>query len=255
MQRLRHRSVQLPAAAIPDLMSSPLTITTSILHALGDLVLILDHEQRVTAAYGMWIQTARFDPSQFVGKTIADEWPADLAALHIDMNARALDGQVVVYDWEFPLPGSGQRMVTWLCPLYAKSGEIGGAVRVSREVGEHVRALVTQAVQLALRQPSKSLKTTPHHTAQRSQPRADTPSGPPRQAQCSANITSLIHRFSARERRIVMLLLDSSRTSQIAQELKISVHTVRQHVKHILKKAEVHSQQELLDVLRGKRRS
>jgi PAS domain-containing protein len=82
--------------------------STAILNALGELVFVLDRDQRVTAAYGSGLQTRRYKAAQFMGRSIAEAWPADVAALHVHMNGRALDGQVVVYDWEFPFPGSGQ---------------------------------------------------------------------------------------------------------------------------------------------------
>ena len=65
------------------------------------------------------------------------------------------------------------------------------------------------------------------------------------------NLKRLIFNLSPRERIIVGLLLDSSRTTQIAHDLHISVHTVRQHLKNILKKMGVHSQEELLALMRG----
>jgi DNA-binding CsgD family transcriptional regulator len=67
----------------------------------------------------------------------------------------------------------------------------------------------------------------------------------------SAKVEQLIFGLSTRERAIVVLLLDSARPAQIARHLNISVHTVRQHLKHIFKKAKVHSQEELLELLRG----
>ena len=121
----------------------------TVLHALGDVVLILDRDHCVTAAYGLWIQNGRFDASQFTGKTITEGWPTDLAALHVAMNTRGLDGQVVVYDWEYPVPGSSCRMLTMICPIYGSTGETTGVIRVSRQMADGVRSVATQAVQIA----------------------------------------------------------------------------------------------------------
>jgi DNA-binding CsgD family transcriptional regulator len=226
---------------------------TAILDALGELVFVLDREQRVTAVHGSGFEAGRYRASEFLGKSIAEEWPADVAALQVHMNARALDGQVVVFDWEFPFPGSGHRMLTVLCPLYGESGQVTGILRISRELADEVRSVATHTLQSTLRSSSLDVaaKSAPGHRAGRRRQERTT-AAKPRKVHLSEEVTSIIHNLSARERHVVGLLLESARTAQIARDLKISVHTVRQHVKHILRKAGVHSQQELLDLLRGK---
>lgn len=198
----------------------------TVLHGLGDLVLVLNREQRVVGTYGRWVQTRRVSSSEYTGKQIAGAWPQNVAAFHVEMNARALDGQVVTYDWEYPAPGSGRRMMTVIVPIYAADGHrVSGIIRTARELSGDAPAVSTQMIHL---------------------------SGRRRRSADSASTGDLMRRLSPREREIVALLLDSARSAQIARTLQISVHTVRQHLKNILKKAGVHSQPELLDVLRGR---
>lgn len=52
--------------------------------------------------------------------------------------------------------------------------------------------------------------------------------------------------LSEREREVVTLLAGHRRTAAIAQELGISPHTVRKHLKNVFAKFGVHSQEELL---------
>jgi len=229
--------------------------TTDVLHALGELVFILDRDQRVTAAFGSGFRTGRFKTSEFIGKSIAEEWPPDVAALHVAMHTRALDGQVVAFDWEFPIPGSGNRMMTTLCPLYDKSGDVIGILRISRELGVHVRSVATSAVQSVLRSESEIAATNKERGRGRPLRKGQTGAGATglRRVQVSSSVTRVLYGLSPRERLVVGLLLDSARAPEIGRELGISVHTVRQHLKHILRKAGVHSQQELLELLRGTR--
>ena len=237
------------------MICKPLT-PTGVLNALGDLVFILDRQQRVTAAFGRSFEGGECETSQFLGKTITEEWPPDIAALHLEMNARGLEGQVVVYDWEYPFRGSGRRIMTLICPLYADAGgAVIGVVRSSRDLGAAVRSLATQTVQFALQQPnpqSSGKRADRQSTPKRAKgrPHLSPKSG---ETLASEQLKDVVFRLSPRERLIVGQLLDSARAAQIAGNLKISVHTVRQHLKHILRKAAVHSQQELLELLRGKR--
>ena len=55
------------------------------------------------------------------------------------------------------------------------------------------------------------------------------------------------HGLSPRELEVVEHLVDGKRVSQLAKHLFISPHTVRNHLKHIFQKLDVHSQTELID--------
>lgn len=58
-----------------------------------------------------------------------------------------------------------------------------------------------------------------------------------------------LERLSEREREVLELLVQNVRPPSIAAALHISAHTVRNHLKNVYAKLEVHSQQELLDLL------
>jgi DNA-binding CsgD family transcriptional regulator len=234
-------------------VSRPSPTPTELVNGLGDLVLILDRDQRVTAAYGRWIRARRVRATQFVGKRAAELWPAEVAAFHGAMHARGLEGQVVVYDWEDPMPGSGHRMMTVICPIYGGSPPaVTGLVRTAIELDAAVRPTALHAVQLALRGADRARPAEGGARGGR-RAKASTEPGatPAARLHLSKRVQNLVFRLSPRERHIVALMLDSARPAQIARGLELSIHTVRQHLKHILKKADVHSQQELLELLRG----
>ena len=234
-------------------MSRPSLTPTELVNGRGDLVLILDRDQRVTGAYGRWIRARRVRPAQFVGKKVAELWPADVAAFHGAMHARGLEGQVVVYDWEDPVPGSGHRMMTVICPIYGGSPpSVTGIVRTAIELDAAVRPTAMHAVQLALRGADRSRPAgAGAQGGRRTNASVDAGPTPAARLHLSKRVQNLVFRLSPRERHIVALMLDSARPAQIARGLELSIHTVRQHLKHILKKADVHSQQELLELLRG----
>lgn len=58
-----------------------------------------------------------------------------------------------------------------------------------------------------------------------------------------------VETLSAREREVLERLLQHQRPPSIARALHVSAHTVRNHLKSIYAKLDVHSQQELLDRL------
>jgi DNA-binding CsgD family transcriptional regulator len=59
--------------------------------------------------------------------------------------------------------------------------------------------------------------------------------------------------LSAREIQIVRLLSEGRRVAGIARDLDLSIHTVRNHLRAVFRKLAVHSQEELLDAVRGAR--
>ncbi len=59
------------------------------------------------------------------------------------------------------------------------------------------------------------------------------------------------NKLSQREREVLLHLLDGASVRKIAGALYISVHTVRNHLKAIFQKLDVHSQVELISKFRG----
>lgn len=57
--------------------------------------------------------------------------------------------------------------------------------------------------------------------------------------------------LSVREAAVVKFLLSGMRLAQIAAQLEITSHTVRNHLKQVNRKLGVHSQVELLALLNG----
>lgn len=57
------------------------------------------------------------------------------------------------------------------------------------------------------------------------------------------------HRLTPREEQILFCLLQKKKPMQISGDLCIEVSTIRVHIKHIYRKADVHSRRELLDLM------
>lgn len=59
--------------------------------------------------------------------------------------------------------------------------------------------------------------------------------------------------LSTREREVVDLLANGARVVTIAQQLQLSSHTVRNHLKSVFRKLNLHGQHELFEYWRGQR--
>lgn len=60
-----------------------------------------------------------------------------------------------------------------------------------------------------------------------------------------------LSRLSEREKQIVRLLLNGDRVPRIAASLFLAQSTVRNHLSIVFRKFGIHSQQELIELLRG----
>lgn len=62
-------------------------------------------------------------------------------------------------------------------------------------------------------------------------------------------VRGILERLSAREHEVALTLFRERRIARVSRVLFISPHTVRNHLKAIFAKCEVHSQEELFDLL------
>jgi two-component system response regulator FixJ len=73
--------------------------------------------------------------------------------------------------------------------------------------------------------------------------------GRPRQAEPS--VEAVLPELSAREREVVAMMVRHGRVARVAEALHLSTHTVRNHLKTIYQKLDVHSLDELFDRFHG----
>ena len=59
-------------------------------------------------------------------------------------------------------------------------------------------------------------------------------------------------RLSPRERELVQMLAEGARLSGVARRLSLSTHTVRNHLKSIFRKLDIHSQHDLVEFWRSR---
>ena len=75
----------------------------------------------------------------------------------------------------------------------------------------------------------------------------------PTRAQMTPATVAHENGLSAREREVVDLLANGARVVTIAQQLRLSPHTVRNHLKSVFRKLNVHGQHELFEYWRSQR--
>jgi diguanylate cyclase (GGDEF)-like protein/PAS domain S-box-containing protein len=111
----------------------------SLVTSLSDIIYTLDAEQRHTGVFGDWVQKAGLTEADFLGKTAREILGAENAFVHEDANLRALNGEVVSYEWSLSNPTETVHYQTVVSPMRNSRGEVVGVVGVGRDITERKR--------------------------------------------------------------------------------------------------------------------
>lgn len=84
------------------------------------------------------------------------------------------------------------------------------------------------------------------------QPTAPSDAGPSLEHACQQ--LAAAHGLTPRERDVLVYLAQGRDAKHIHHELRLSVNTVRTHMRHVYTKLDVHNQQELIDLARNARK-
>jgi len=112
----------------------------SVMASMQDVVFTLDTKQKHTGVYGPWVEAMGLTPGHFLGKTSAEILGSEAANVHEEANARALQGEFVVYEWSAPSAGMELHYQTSLSPIRAPDGTVSGIVGVGRDITARRRA-------------------------------------------------------------------------------------------------------------------
>ncbi|MCX8189200.1 MAG: PAS domain S-box protein [Nitrososphaeria archaeon] len=107
----------------------------TLVESMSDIVFILDRQQRHVGVFGQWLKTYNTSPEVFLGKTAREILGEEAAKVHEEANARALNGENVVYEWSLKrVNGKTSYFQTSLSPLRDSKGNIIGIVGVGRDI-------------------------------------------------------------------------------------------------------------------------
>ncbi|MFP4527184.1 MAG: PAS domain S-box protein [Candidatus Kapaibacterium sp.] len=118
---------------IQSLRESELRFRT-VVSSIGDIIFTLDTEHRHVGIYGDWLHKWGLTPDAFLGKSAADIFGEEAARPHTEAAVRALEGEVVVYEWAMPSEHGMVYFQTSLSPIYDENGNITGVVGIGRDV-------------------------------------------------------------------------------------------------------------------------
>lgn len=107
--------------------------------SMDDLVYTLDVQQRFTGIYGRWRHQEGVDPAKYIGRTAADIFGAEHAAVHSAANQAALRGERIVYEWSSSVSGEERYTQTALAPMQDEDGSVYGIIGIGRDVTERRR--------------------------------------------------------------------------------------------------------------------
>ncbi|HEX2867902.1 MAG TPA: PAS domain-containing sensor histidine kinase [Ignavibacteriales bacterium] len=115
-------------------LSESETKFNALLQSVDDIVFTLDKEQRHTGMYGKVFEKNPGVREKFLGKTVSDIMDKKEAALHCEVNKRALGGESLVYEWEADMLGRHIHYSTMLSPIRDAEGSVTGIIGIGRDI-------------------------------------------------------------------------------------------------------------------------
>jgi len=113
----------------------------SLVQAINDTVFTIDNEQRYTGIYGAILRDNQYAADTFLGKKVSEFFDDETALIHTNANQKALEGQLLTYDWHLDVDEKTEWYQTSLAPLTNADGIVYGVVGVSRNVSELQQAI------------------------------------------------------------------------------------------------------------------
>jgi len=218
-----------------------------LLASIIDEIAVVDRRGRVVVVLGHWSAESSRRPETLAGKTLHELFGATAGATHQAAHVRALKGECFTYVWTRRKGRQLARLSTTVSPLRDSSSDIVGAALITREITslgneqQWFDASITQQAEglLELEQRIQQLAGAIENYRKTG--------GSPQDVRTD----SPLHLLSARERQVLALLGQGYRPRSIAEKLRVSPDTVRNHLKSMFRKTGTHSQEELTEMLRS----
>jgi len=101
---------------------------------------VVDADLRVAGMFGRWVRSAGLDPQKYIGRTAAELFPGSDGETHDSALRRALGGEDVTYEWDYPAGSERLRLRINLSPMRDVDGSVIGIAGVSADITRRVRA-------------------------------------------------------------------------------------------------------------------
>ncbi len=106
-----------------------------LMDSTADIIFEIDKDKHFTRVYGNGLKKIGMTPDDFIGKTILDVFGHD-GENRDEVYDRALSGEQVFYDWTYDKNGGTLYFEASISPIHDETGEIIGAVGVTRDITE-----------------------------------------------------------------------------------------------------------------------
>jgi DNA-binding CsgD family transcriptional regulator len=218
-----------------------------LIASIRDEIVVLDRQRRAVAVLGDWPDESPRRRENLPGKTLGELFGSDAAAVHEAGYTRALRGEHVRFEWTRRKGRQLIRLSTTASPLRNSSSAIVGIVMITRHITRSGRD--EAHVDASVAHKAKRLLELEHGIEQLAGAIDNYRSTGQIPREFREN--SPLHQLSPRERQVLELLGQGYRPRSIAETLRVSPETVRNHLKAMFKKTGTHSQEELTAMLRA----
>ena len=114
----------------------------SLVSAFDRAFFVVDPDLRLAGIFGRWVRSAGLEPRLWLGRTPQEVSPETGGEPHTSALHRALAGEDATYEWDYPVPATGElrRLRIHLSPMRDGDGTVAGVAGVAADITRRVRA-------------------------------------------------------------------------------------------------------------------
>lgn len=105
-----------------------------LINSTDDIIFTLDKLKKYDGIFGKWIDKSGIDPRQFLNKTPDEVFGPEEGRIHNDAADKAIDGENITYEWNYPGKSKKYYFITTLSAIYDENGNATGLVGITKNI-------------------------------------------------------------------------------------------------------------------------
>lgn len=105
-----------------------------LIGSTDDIIFTLDKQKKFDGIFGRWIDSSGIDPRLFLNKNPIEVFGEQDGKVHNVAADKAIDGENVTYEWDYPGDSRRYYFITTLSAIYDENGNASGLVGVTKNI-------------------------------------------------------------------------------------------------------------------------
>lgn len=105
-----------------------------LINSTDDIIFTLDKLKKYDGIFGRWIDKSGVDARLFLNKTPNEVFGPEEGKIHSDAADKAIDGENITYEWNYPGKLKKYYFITTLSAIYDENGNATGLIGITKNI-------------------------------------------------------------------------------------------------------------------------